>query len=347
MLAHIEWARSGRDAAVKYALAASRGYAELDSSLLQLEAERLLASIAIAQRDYDDAVRRLESALQLVKSVEIPSLFVSVLCDLANAYLRAGAREQAQAAVGEASRVASNIDLPSTAAECLMTIGQVWSELRRFDLAETAYNQARDVYQSLGNVYGQINALRGLAWVYSLSEQREAQINAARSAWKMTSELGDPAEMRAARMEFALALGDCGSHAEAVQHMEAVVAEAPLDAIAIGNLGWLLYQAGNYDRSLKESRRALEIDPAQTWTIRNLGHAYLAKGLPVDAEREYRRAIRERKGGENFAETIRVVKRLLSQTPDVPRGREMLDLLEEEQRKLEVEETRADAAGSS
>jgi hypothetical protein len=61
------------------------------------------------------------------------------------------------------------------------------------------------------------------------------------------------------------------------------------------------------------SYRALDVDPAQTWTIRNLGHAYLAKGLPDDAEREYRRAIQDRKGGENFIETIRILKRILSQ----------------------------------
>jgi predicted Zn-dependent protease len=95
------------------------------------------------------------------------------------------------------------------------------------------------------------------------------------------------------------------------------------------------------------SYRALDVDPAQTWTIRNLGHAYLAKGLPDDAEREYRRAIQDRKGGENFIETIRILKRILSQKSEVSRGREMLQLLEEEQRKLEAEEKSVGASGSS
>ena len=347
MLARIEWNRGRRDAAVKYADAARRGYASLNSPLQQLEAERLLASIAIDQRDYNEAVRKLESALQLVKSVGIASLITSVLCDLANAYLQAGARQQAQAAASHAVSVASDIDLPSTAAEALMTIGRVGSELRNFKLSETAYQQAKDAYQSIGNVYGQIAALSGLAWLYNLSEQRDAQLSAARSAWDMATGLGDPMEARQTRIDLAAALGDCGLHADAIHHMEAVVAEAPSDAVAIGTLGWLLYQARDYDRSLKESRRALEVDPAQTWTIRNLGHAYLAKGLREDAEREYRRAIEERKGGENFVETIKVVKRLLSEVQAVPGGHELLQLLEEEQRKLEVEEESAGATGSS
>jgi tetratricopeptide (TPR) repeat protein len=195
-------------------------------------------------------------------------------------------------------------------------------------------------------VYGQISALHGLAWLYGLTEQRDAQIGAARLAWKMASDFGDPAETRAARVDLALALSDSGFHSEAVQHMEAVVAETP-SAGAIGNLGWVFYQAGDYGRSLKESYRALDVDPAQTWTIRNLGHAYLAKGLPDDAEREYRRAIQDRKGGENFIETIRILTRILSQKSEVSRGREMLQLLEEEQRKLEAEEKSVGASGSS
>jgi tetratricopeptide (TPR) repeat protein len=162
-------------------------------------------------------------------------------------------------------------------------------------------------------------------------------LDAARLAWKMTSELADQAEIRARRIEFALALTNCGFHSEAVQHMEAVVAETPFDAGAICLLGHVLYEAGDYDRSLEASSRALAVNPAENVAIRNLGNAHLAKGLPDDAEREYRRAIQNRKCGENFIETIQTVKRLLSQKPDLPRGREILHLLEDEQRKLEAE----------
>ena len=71
------------------------------------------------------------------------------------------------------------------------------------------------------------------------------------------------------------------------------------------------------------------------------------KGLPDDAEREYRRLIKVRKGGEDFAQVIREVKDLLSRKPDLPRGREMLQLFEEEQRKLEAEGKSAGVPASS
>jgi tetratricopeptide (TPR) repeat protein len=251
------------------------------------------------------------------------------------------------AAANEASRVASDIDLPFTAAETLMTIGKVRFELREFDLAEATYKQAKEAYQSIGNVYGQIAALNALTRLYSRMEKSDLEIGAARLAWKMASELGDTAQMRMARSELACALSDCGIHTEAIQHMESVVAEAPFDATAACMFSHILLQAGNYDRSLEESRRTLALDPAESVAILNLGHAYLGKGVSDDAELEYRCAIKERKGGENFIETLRSIRKMLSKEPDLPRGREMLQLFEEEQRKLEVEEKSIDAAGSS
>jgi tetratricopeptide (TPR) repeat protein len=347
MLARIEWNRGRRNAAVKYALTASRDYAALNSPMQQLEAERLLASIAIDQRDYGEAVRRLESALLLVRSVKTPSRITSVFCDLAKAYASAGAREQAVAAVGEAVKVASNIDLPSTAAEALMAIGQVESQLKEFEPAETAYHKAKETYANIGDLAGQIDALHALAHLYHELGLGDAKINVAREAWRIAENLKDRATICTARVELALALSDCGFHPEAIQHMEVAVAENPNNAWAVGCLGWVLYQAGEYDRSLEESGRALDLDPERTWIIQTLGHAYLAKNLPDDAEREYRRLVEGRRGGEDFAQVIREVKDLLSQKPYAQRGHEILKYLEEEQRKLEVEEKSAGTARSS
>jgi tetratricopeptide (TPR) repeat protein len=95
----------------------------------------------------------------------------------------------------------------------------------------------------------------------------------------------------------------------------------------VGNLGWVLYAGGEYERSLAESRRALQLDPAQAWVIRNVGHALLALGQPEDARREYERAIKTQRGSEHFRETIKVVKRLLVNRPDVSAWRELLGCL--------------------
>ena len=125
--------------------------------------------------------------------------------------------------------------------------------------------------------------------MYYYMEQPEEQIKAVRQAWDLAKDYGDPVIARDVRMELALALGDNAVYAEAIQHFEAIMSETPNDALAMLNFGWVLFQAGEYDRSLEQSRRALEIDATQTMAIRNLGHAYLAKKLPADAEREYRR----------------------------------------------------------
>ena len=352
MLGQVELSRhrlsGGRqDAATRYLLSASRGYAALGFLWEQVEAECMLAFVDKDRRDYDAAVRRLQSVTQLARAVDVPSLLTSVLCDLADAHLKAGDRSQALAVADEASRTATEIELPATAAQALVTIADIRAELREFEAAETAYQRAEAIYASIGDVGGQISTMHQMTRLYDRAQQPDAEIRTARLAWKLACDQKDPAQMRAARLELALALSDCGFHNEAVQHMTAVVDEAPYEASAITSLGWVLYQAGDLDRSLEESRHALEVDSGQLEAILNLGHAYLAKGLPDEAKREYLRAIQDRKGGENFTANIEIVQRLLAQRPDVPRGYEMLELLEKEQRKLDATEDPTDSTTSS
>jgi len=206
-----------------------------------------------------------------------------------------------------------------------------------FDLSKSAYIQALNNYESIGNMYGQNLVYNGLAWMYYLMDQPQEQLQAARKAWELAKELGDPVFSRTVRKQLADALSDNAFHEEAIQHFDAILSETPSDAIVRTDFGLALFQAGKYDRSLEESHRALEIDATQTEAIRILGHAYLAKGLPEQAEREYRRAIQERKGGEHFIETIRELKNLLSEKPDLPRGQELLELIETEQNRLDAD----------
>ena len=58
--------------------------------------------------------------------------------------------------------------------------------------------------------------------------------------------------------------------------------------------------------------------------------------LEEEAEREHQRAIAQRRGGEDLRETIRVVRRLLTRDPAVPRAAETLRLLERTQAELEA-----------
>jgi tetratricopeptide (TPR) repeat protein len=253
---------------------------------------------------------------------------------LAKAHLSAGQREAAVARIEEATRNASKIELPYTQAEALMAVGYIRSQLRNFASAEEAYQRAQDVYKRLGNLQGQYQTLSGLSRLHYLAGQSDKSLMTARAAWQLISSLDDPSQVRAARMELATALSENGFHAEAIEHMQAIVHEEPT-ATNIGNFGWVLYAAGEYARSLEQSRRALELDPSAVWVIRNIAHAYLATGRADDAEKEYKRAIQTRKGGEDFFESIRIVRKLASERPDLPRVREMLQMLEKEQSAIE------------
>jgi tetratricopeptide (TPR) repeat protein len=337
LLSRIEFTRGNRPAAVQYALQAHKTYLLLQSPYQSLDMEQLLASIALDGRDYEYAVQQLESARERAQALGIPSVLADVLSDLANAYLSAGLESEALDAADQAYQVACKITLSTPAAETLTTVGRILAELRKFELAPEAYHQALVVYDSIGNRYGQIRVHTGLAWMYYLMDQPEMQIQEARKAWELAQDLKDPIFSRSLRMGLANALSDNELHEEAISHFEAILSEAPNDAITLVNFGWVLFQAGQYDRSLEKSQRALDVDESQEMAIRNLGHAYLAKRMPDQAEREYRRAIRDRKGGEHFYETIRVIKKLLAEKPNLPRGEELLALFETEQARLDAE----------
>jgi tetratricopeptide (TPR) repeat protein len=336
LLGSIEIDRNRQDAATAHLLAASRGYAELGALPDLIDIECRLATLARDRRDYEIAVRRLQLVLKLAKGVGTPSLITDVLCELADAYYWAGARDEALAAADEAATTAIKNKLPATEARARMAIGELRLQLGQFELAEIALLQAKEAFRTIGDNYKQIRVLFNLSRLYGKTKRMEAQLSVARQAWAMANDLADPAEMRAARMELALALSDCGFHAEAAQNAQAVVDISPNDAAAFVNLGHVLLEAGDFDRSLRASRRALEIDSTQTVAIRNLGHAYLSKGLPDDAEREYRRAIQDRRGGEDLFEPIKTVKKILARNPQVLRGHELLELLEQEQAKLDA-----------
>src|SRR5262249_36886925 len=128
LLGRVETARGCQELARKHLHAARNIYVTLGLLWPQIEIEQNLAAIDIDHRDYEQAVRSLELAQQLVKQIGVPSLTLSVLCDLANAYLRAGAREQALAIADEALKTASKINVPLTAADAFLTIGSISTE---------------------------------------------------------------------------------------------------------------------------------------------------------------------------------------------------------------------------
>jgi tetratricopeptide (TPR) repeat protein len=338
LLGAIEYDRHQRDNAAKHYEAASHLCSMLGQLANQVTAEKMLAVIEMEDRAYDDAVKRLEKMLPVARESGA-SLTASLLCTLADAYFSAGDRDNAIYTGRAVYEITSDIELPSTQAETLMSLGNLLLRMEMFDEAEGALHEARAIYQRSANISAEITALLSLSRLYSRTERYDTATEVAREAWNLAQQLGDQIEIDRVRLELALALSDAGQHNEAVEHAQALVDRYPHDGLRAGNLGWVSYQAGDYDRCITESARALDLDAVQTWVIRNMGHAYLAKGQPDEAEREYRRAIEDRKGGEDFLETIREIKRLLAKKPNLPRGQKLLDMIEQEQRKLVPETT--------
>jgi tetratricopeptide (TPR) repeat protein len=333
--AEIDVARYDYESAARHFEAAAGAYEIAREDLLRAAMQRRLASLDIANRRYPAAIQRLERVVALTKSTEIPSAIASALAELAGAYSSGGNRAGAVATAQEALQITDKIDVPPTRAAILLTLADVLRTQRQFDAAKETSSQARDIYRRLGDIRGEIATLQTFATIYSDTRNPEAQLDAAREAAQLADALPDPEDRRQARMAVALALADANSAREAIELMEEVVRDRPTDALAIGNLGWVLFAAGEYQRSISESQKALDRDHTQAFVMRNLGHAYLALRKPDEAEKTYRRAIRERRGGEDFHVSIQCVQDLLAKFPDLPRGQEMLALLESAQRDLE------------
>jgi tetratricopeptide (TPR) repeat protein len=102
----------------------------------------------------------------------------------------------------------------------------------------------------------------------------------------------------------------------------------------LGNAAWVCFLTGRYEDSLRLTERAFAIDQDQEWLVPNLAHSSLALRRPDEAEAHYRAAIEQRKGGEDFRRTTREVRLLLDLHLDLPRGHDMLALLEAAQAEL-------------
>jgi TolB-like protein/tetratricopeptide (TPR) repeat protein len=72
-------------------------------------------------------------------------------------------------------------------------------------------------------------------------------------------------------------LAATGRYEEAIQGQQQILQRAPLDLLANQDMAGILLAAGKYDRSIEQSRKALEIDPNYWWSYQTLGLAYQRK----------------------------------------------------------------------
>ena len=83
-----------------------------------------------------------------------------------------------------------------------------------------------------------------------------------------------------------------GRHEEALKAAQKRVEYELGDANAHGDLGWYAYKAGDYEKSIEESRLALGLDPSLAIVAFNLGLSYLATRQLEEAEAAYDQALK-------------------------------------------------------
>ena len=205
------------------------------------------------------------------------------------------------------------------------------------ETAQRDLGRARRLYKSNNRVDGELAALTGLCNVYEERGDYADAIEAGEDALSIARDLHDRGAEAAVIQSLSAAYGEVGQHQRAIDLLQDVLRSDPDDAGSVLNLGWTLYLAGDYERSIVESKRALRLDSTQTYAMRNLGHAYLASGHPEEADAWYRRAIDERHEGEDFVITLQVLRKLQKRRPDLPRVKEFIELFRRIQADIERE----------
>ncbi|MGQ0573061.1 MAG: TIR domain-containing protein [Pseudonocardia sp.] len=334
LLGNIEMSRTRQARAVEHFGRARELFDELEDPTRLIDVDRRLADVDTEHRRYDVALRRLEDAAGRARSIGIPSVLSAVLGDLVTARLMAGDRAGALEGAAEAQRLAEEMQRPATAAELFHAVGRMHTELEDFDAAARAHQVALDVYRELGRRAEQVDALHALGFVFGEAGRYVEELDVADAALGIARELGDPTGVRTAEMNRALALADLGRHEEASALIGPLLAADPDSTSTLGNAAWTAFLAGRHEESLALGTRALELDPTQLWIVRNQAQATMALGRPDEAERLFRRAIDGRCGGETFVRVIREVRNLLDRDPSIPRGGELLAMLEAAQAEL-------------
>ena len=90
---------------------------------------------------------------------------------------------------------------------------------------------------------------------------------------------------------YALYLSAVGRHEEAIQRIQRAQELDPLSLIINANVGWCLYLARQYDRTIEQSRKTLELDANFAVARGYLAQAYVEKGMLAEGIAEFQKAI--------------------------------------------------------
>jgi tetratricopeptide (TPR) repeat protein len=293
-----------------------------------------LGSLALSRFRYDEARDYLEQALDLARQEDLRATEAEVLADLAELNDIRGREEVACEQYEAAIAISNEIGLPALEARSIHGLGRMKAEMEEPESALADYQRALDIYRDIGDEDGELAVLVSIGEAQVLQKDFPAAIGSGEQALALAQRIGGRPTRANTFMALGLSQLEAGQVEDALANLQAAAALEPRDSTIIGNLGWAYYEAGDYQRSLDTCLQALDLDPDNSWHYRNIGHAYLALRRSEPAEENYRKAIALRHEGEHFKETIKVIRKLLQQQPEIPRGAEMLRLFEETQAAL-------------
>ncbi|MEO8437597.1 MAG: tetratricopeptide repeat protein [Chloroflexota bacterium] len=309
-------------------------YRELGAPEGAIDALQALARVASDGHAYDEASALLSDALVVARAIGVPGTEATVLADLASVESDRGRPTAARAKLDMAIRIARRSDDKHQEADLVGRKADDALRRHRRGDARRLYERARALNREVRRAAGEASALLGLNHVAQERGDFDEAARMGEEALALAEKIHDRDLTRTAMVALSVTYSDLGRHADAAEMLEAVVRLDPNDAGVLVDLGWILYQAGEFKRSISESTRALEIDPTQTHALRVLGHAYLALGRSDEADGLYWRAIDDRNEGEDFVGTIKVLRKLRKQHPELPRVKEFLDRFIEAQARI-------------
>lgn len=315
-------------------LSALRTFRELDAHAGEFNALTRVAYLARDRRRDFEAGARYEEAVELARKTGAPSQQVQALTGLGTYQSELGQHALAESHLQEALDLARRIGSRGQEAVLLEALGDAARARRDWPKAIEVLTRARESYRALAKPLGEVGVLHSLADVFSSSGQPERGVEYSEEALALATSTGSREAERNARHELALAYSEMGRHQEAIEAIEQVVREDPDDARGVLDLGWILFQADEFERSIDHSRRALELDPTQNDALRQLGHATLALGRIAEARSWYDQAIERRHEGEDFVGTIETLRKLIKRRPDTPEAQEILTYIEQSDRVL-------------
>src|SRR5438874_4224546 len=217
----------------------------------------------------------------------------------------------------------------------LHNIAVAYFNLGKFDEAEKFVRRAIAAEQNA-------ESLRLLGLILETLQRNVDSLNAYAEACSLNPAFGS-ACLDLARMHSKL--GHNAEYLEAAKRAVQIFEERHDNeglARAYWDLGWAWYQNGDWEKSADASRKALVLAPDTTPTRFNLDLVLLLMQHPTQAMEQYRIGAAQSKITDLKTDAIDDLERALAKN-DLPGGREILEMLREKYRSLDVYQQRARA----